>query len=112
MNELLLYEGLDISQASNAEDAIDLLKKEKPQLILMDIALPGMDGISLTKILKENPATQDITIVAVSAFAMNSDKERAAEAGCDGFITKPIDTRTFVQTLLKFLPDERENTHS
>lgn len=111
MSELLMYEGLDTLQACQAEEAMRLIEREKPQLILMDIALPGMDGISLTKILKTKPETRDITIVAVSAFAMNSDKERAAEAGCDGFITKPIDTRNFIQTLQKFLPDELSNTN-
>lgn len=70
-----------------------------PDLVLMDVNLPGMDGLSATKILKANPATRHLTVVGLTAYAMKGDEAAARNAGCDGYLTKPIDTRTFIATI-------------
>ncbi|MFH1112287.1 MAG: AAA family ATPase [Pseudomonadota bacterium] len=82
-------------QAWNAEEGIESARSERPELILMDIALPGMDGLTATKILKSDPATAEIPVVAVTAHAMKGDEEKAREAGCDGYLTKPVQTDAF-----------------
>jgi CheY-like chemotaxis protein len=82
-----------VAQAVDAEEAIEAIAAAPPDLILMDIGLPGMDGLTLTRKLKEDPATRDIRVAALTAFAMKGDEEKAIEAGCDGYISKPIDTR-------------------
>ena len=90
---LLLGEGYDVRTAGDAEEALAVLATFRPRLILMDLQLPGMDGLELTRRLKADPATRDIVIVALTAYAMKGDEERARAAGCDGYVTKPIDTR-------------------
>jgi len=80
--------------AASAEEALELLRSYHPQLILADIQLPGIDGLELTRRIKKNDETRDITVVALTAFAMKGDEQKAVEAGCDGYITKPIDTRS------------------
>lgn len=94
-SEVLEMEGHNVSRAADATEALALLEEIRPDLILMDIALPGMDGLELTRLLKGRPALAGVPIVALSAFAMKGDEERALGAGCDGYITKPINTRTF-----------------
>ena len=89
--------------ATNAAEALELLKGFHPRLILMDMQLPGMDGYELTRQLKSAPETKDIVVIALTAFAMKGDEEKARAAGCDGYLTKPIDTRTFAATLAGFL---------
>ena len=90
---LLAGEGYDVRTATAAEEALDLLKDFQPRLILMDIQLPGMDGLELTRRIKADPAMQKTVILALTAYAMKGDEEKALAAGCDGYITKPIDTR-------------------
>jgi CheY-like chemotaxis protein len=99
---LLEYEGYIIMEARDAEEALEVIRQSPPDLILMDIALPGMDGLSLTRQLKGNPGTSHIWIVALSAFAMKGDDQKAFEAGCDGYITKPIDTRKLPGQIAEF----------
>lgn len=91
---VLSLEGYSVISAINAEEAIHVLNTYRPALILMDIQLPGMDGLELTKRIKANPDLKDILIVAVTAYAMKGDEEKVRAAGCDGYITKPINTRT------------------
>jgi len=91
---LLTAEGHDARTAPDAESAMKLLETFKPKLILMDIQLPGMDGLELTRALKANPATRHIVIVALTAYAMRGDEAKARAAGCDGYIAKPIDIHT------------------
>lgn len=91
---VLEFEGYRVLKAADAEEAQTILAEAQPDLILMDLALPGMDGLTLTRQLKADPATQPIRIVALTAFAMKGDKEKALAAGCDGYLAKPIDTRT------------------
>jgi len=88
---LLTVEGYDVQTAPDAEQALRVLESFRPQLILMDVQLPGMDGLELTRRLKRDPATRDILICALTAYAMKGDEERARLAGCDGYIAKPID---------------------
>jgi CheY-like chemotaxis protein len=91
--DLLAFEGYEVLQAGDADEAERLIRAQPPALILMDIALPGRDGLTLTRALKADPATRDIAVVALTAFAMRGDEQKARDAGCDGYITKPIDTR-------------------
>ena len=100
---LLEGDGFDVRAAEDAEAALKILETYRPQLILMDIQLPGMDGLQLTRRLRKEAAWQDVIIVALSAYAMESDKDNARAAGCDGYITKPIDTRTLVKELRGYL---------
>lgn len=100
---LLTAKGYNIKVASRAEEALIILENTKPKLILMDIQLPGMDGFQLTKLLKNNPSYKDIPIIAVTAYAMKGDKEKILAAGCDGYIAKPIDTRTLPDIIRGYL---------
>jgi CheY-like chemotaxis protein len=100
---LLASEGYDVRAAADAEEALNVLKEFQPRMILMDIQLPGIDGLELTRRLKLDPATRDITIVGLTAYAMKGDKERILDAGCDGYIQKPIDTRTLPQLVAEYL---------
>lgn len=100
---LLESQGYQVREAATAEEAFEILRTERPDLIVMDIQLPGMDGLEATKKLKENPATRDIPVVAVTSYAMKEDRESAAAAGCAGYITKPIDKTTFLQQVAAHL---------
>ncbi len=91
---LLAAEGYDVRTAEDADEALALLKEFHPRLILMDVQLPGMDGLSLTRQLKATPSTRDIIILGLTAYAMKGDEERILAAGCDGYIAKPLNTRT------------------
>jgi len=101
--DLLEASGYVVIQAGIAEKGIELARAELPDLILMDISLPGMDGLEATGVLKQDPATKYINIVALTAHAMKGDEEKALTAGCAGYIIKPIDTRTFSKTVARFI---------
>ncbi|HUA61797.1 MAG TPA: response regulator [Verrucomicrobiae bacterium] len=103
---LLVNEGYKVLTAGSAEEALELLRSYHPQLVLADIQLPGMDGLELTRHIKRAEATQDITVIALTAFAMAGDERKAVDAGCDGYITKPIDTRT-LGTRIREILDRR-----
>jgi len=90
-------------EATDAETGITLTRNKKPDLILMDIQLPGMDGLTATRIIKEDPSVKDIPVVAFTSFAMEGDEAKAMEAGCSGYITKPLDTHTFLKTVELYL---------
>lgn len=98
--------GYDVQTASDAEQAMAVLASFEPRMILMDLQLPGMDGLELTRRLKQRESTRDVVIVAVTAYAMKGDEQRAMAAGCDGYITKPVDTRTLAATVARFLEVE------
>jgi CheY-like chemotaxis protein len=100
---LLSKEGFEVRTAVDAEGALEAVRKERPRLILMDLQLPGMDGLELTRRLKADPATRDILILAFTAYAMKGDEEKARASGCDGYITKPIDTQTFPSVVAGYL---------
>ena len=95
--------GYDVRTAPDAETALAMLDGWTPAAILMDIQLPGMDGLELTRRLKADPARAAIRIVAVTAYAMKGDEEKARAAGCDGYITKPVDTAKLPVTLAALL---------
>ena len=93
VTDVLGFEGHCILTATDAKQAQAVVRRSPPDLILMDIGLPDMDGLALTQILKADQETRHIIIVALTAFAMKGDEEKAIAAGCDGYIIKPIDTR-------------------
>lgn len=100
---LLETEGYTIRTASHASEALRVLLDFRPQLILMDIQLPDIDGLTLTRQLKADPKTADITVVALTAYAMKGDEEKALASGCSGYITKPVDTRQLVRQVEQYL---------
>jgi two-component system cell cycle response regulator DivK len=93
--DLLRYHGFDTIEATSAEDGIVLARERMPHLVLMDIQLPGMDGVSALQKLRQETATAAIPVVALTASVMKEDRERFDKAGFDGFITKPIDVKAF-----------------
>jgi two-component system cell cycle response regulator DivK len=97
--DLLRYHGFDTIEAMNAEDGIELARSRAPHLVLMDIQLPGMDGVSALQRLRADPATARIPVVAMTASVMKEDRERFDKAGFDGFITKPIDVKSFPEQI-------------
>jgi len=101
---VLEREGYRVEMAGNAEEALQRLATAAPDLILMDVQMPGMDGLTLTRRLKDDTRTARIPVVALTALAMTGDRERTLEAGCSGYISKPINTRTFASEVSKFLP--------
>jgi CheY-like chemotaxis protein len=96
---LLAAESYEVRTANTGEEALAVLESFHPRLILTDIELPGIDGLDLTRRLKSNPATRDIVVVAITAYTMAGDEEKALRAGCSGYVTKPIDTRTLPATV-------------
>jgi CheY-like chemotaxis protein len=95
--------GFQVSTAGSSEEVMERLHERPPDLILMDVQLPGQDGLALTRQIKANPATAAISIVALSAYAMPGDRDQALAAGCIGYITKPVDTRTLGDEVREFL---------
>jgi CheY-like chemotaxis protein len=100
---LLRSKGFDVRVAASAVEALAMIDAELPELILMDIQLPEMDGLALTRLLRERPETESVVIVAVTAYAMKGDEQKALDAGCDGYVTKPIDTRALPALIEKYL---------
>ena len=103
VRSLLKMSSYVMVEAVDAETGIKLAREKKPDLILMDIQLPGMDGLSATKIIKTDPSLKDTVIIALTSHAMEGDDKKVRDAGCDGYITKPIDTRNFLQTVADYL---------
>jgi CheY-like chemotaxis protein len=101
---VLEREGFVVDLAADSVQALDQLRARTPDVILMDVQLPGVDGLTLTRQIKADPATARITIVALTAHAMTGDREQTLAAGCAGYISKPIDTRTFARQVRDFLP--------
>jgi two-component system, cell cycle response regulator DivK len=112
MEALLVAEGYSVKTAVAAEEAMSALETFEPDLILMDLQLPGMDGLELTRLLKRDPARRHIAIVALTAYAMKGDEEKAIAAGCDGYLTKPIDTRTLPGFIGDYMRSNRESEGS
>lgn len=108
---LLTTEGYEVRTATDAGEALEVLKTFRPRLILMDLQLPGIDGLALTRRLKADPATRDITILALTAYAMKGDEEKALDAGCDGYVAKPIDTRALPRVVAEYVDREPGSSH-
>jgi two-component system cell cycle response regulator DivK len=107
---LLAREGYEVLQADNAADGLAMARERLPALILMDIQLPGMDGLEATRILKSDPATRDIKVVALTAFAMAGDEGRIRAAGCDGYVAKPIEYKQFLVEVRRLLGSEERRS--
>ncbi|MEI6315205.1 MAG: response regulator [Syntrophus sp. (in: bacteria)] len=103
IKDVLEFYGYEIIEAENGQEGIDMAKKYKPDLILMDIQMPVMDGFTAVKIIRSDPDTKNIKMIAVTSFAMSGDKERIKEAGFDHYISKPIDTRELPDLVKSFL---------
>ena len=105
---ILETEGYDVLKATTAREAIEQIKAIPPDLILMDVHLPDINGMTAVRIIRESTGTRDITILALTACAMKGDRERILRMGCDGYISKPINVRSFTKTLRKFLNQEEQ----
>jgi CheY-like chemotaxis protein len=105
---LLEKEGYEVTTSTTAEKGLSLAARCPPDLVLMDIALPGMDGLEATRILKSNEATRKVPILALTAQARKEDAERAAQSGCDGFIAKPLSTRAFLAEVAEHIRPKEE----
>ena len=104
---LLSMEGYQVRTAETAAAAVTVLETFHPRMILMDVQLPGMDGLELTQWLRADRSFDDVIILAVTAFAMAADEQRAKEAGCDGFVSKPLDTRSLPELVRTYLGKQR-----
>ena len=107
--ELLKSSGYAVLQSRSAEEGLRVAREQRPDLILMDVRLPGMDGLAAVRVLKQDPDTRTIPAVAMTAQAMRGDEEAARDAGFDAYVTKPIDTRAFPRIVARLL-GVREST--
>lgn len=103
VKRILASEGFDMDEADNAKDGIQMAESNPPDLILMDIAMPDMNGLEATNRIRSIPSISTLTIIALTANAMQGDREMILEAGCDGYISKPIEVDTFVEQITKYL---------
>ncbi len=103
LEALLKGKGYEVLEARTGEEGVELAIKEKPDLILMDIQLPGIDGLETTKRIRESEEVGQIPIVALTSYAMTGDREKALNAGCTGYLEKPINPETFMTSLEKYL---------
>ena len=104
-NDLLEANGYLTLQTKDGREVIDLARRNRPDLILMDIQLPEISGLEITKVLKEDAELKSIPVIAVTAFAMKGDEEKIREGGCEGYIAKPISVVSFLRTVAGFLAD-------
>ena len=104
-HDLLEAHGYNIVGTRNGIEALDLARKHKPDLVLMDIQLPEVSGLEVTKWLKDDPQLKAIPVVAVTAFAMKGDEERIRQGGCEAYISKPISVAKFVETVKSYIGD-------
>ena len=110
LRDVLEYAGYDVRVARTGEDGVTLAVKEPPDLVLMDLQLPGIDGMEALRRLRESPRTADVPVVAVTAQAMKQDRERALAAGFNGYVEKPISVRAFTDQVRGFLSGGAEGT--
>ncbi len=104
LRDLLSSANYEMSEAENGQEALDAVAKERPDLILMDIQLPIMDGYEATRRIKGNPATKDIPIIVVTSYALSGDEGKARDAGCDAYVTKPYSPRQLLAKIREYLP--------
>ena len=108
MQDLLTYHGYEILEAGDGAEGIEKARKYRPDLILMDMQMPIMDGIQAVTQLKADPKTWDIKIISLTAFAMKGDRERFLRAGCDEYVAKPINTRELPKLVKRLLGEKQE----
>jgi two-component system cell cycle response regulator DivK len=104
LRDLLASADYEMSEAENGQEALDAVAKERPDLILMDIQLPIMDGYEATRRIKGNPAYKDIPIIVVTSYALSGDEGKARDAGCDAYVTKPYSPRQLLAKIREYLP--------
>ena len=102
-NDLLQAHGYETMQTMDGREVLDMVNEKRPDLIIMDIQLPEISGLEVTKMLKADDNLKDIPVIAVTAFAMKGDEEKIREGGCEGYIAKPISVPIFLETVAKFL---------
>lgn len=107
VRRILMVENIEITEVDNAPDGIEIARNNPPDLILMDISMPGMDGKEATRQLRQLPELDHVPIIAVTANVMKGDKEDTLAAGCDGYIPKPIDVDRFPEQIAQFLQKGR-----
>ncbi len=105
MTDLLQRFGYVTIEATDGKQGVELAKARKPDLILMDIMMPEMDGLEATRILKADATTKKIPVLALTSYAMKGDKERILQAGCDGYVTKPIDIEELLKLVAEYLSE-------
>lgn len=105
VRRLLMAYDFDVEESDNAVDGIEMAKSYNPDLILMDISMPGMDGLTATSKIRETDGISNITVIALTANAMEGDREMTLEAGCNGYISKPINVDTFIDEISGYLQD-------
>jgi two-component system, cell cycle response regulator DivK len=108
VRDVLQFAGYEVISARSGEQGVALAREQAPDLVLMDLQLPAMDGTEALRILRDDPLTREIPIVAVTAFAMKNDRERALDAGFDSYLEKPISVRAFPELVRGFL-DRKEH---
>ena len=106
-NDLLRANGYSTMPMRNGYEALDALKEHRPDLIIMDIQLPEISGLEVTKRIKQDESLRGIPVIAVTAFAMKGDEERIRQGGCEGYLSKPISVSSFIQTVRSFVGDAR-----
>ena len=106
VRDVLQHAGFDVLVARTGEQGLDVARESLPDLVLMDLGLPGIDGTEALHRLRAVPATASVPVVAVTAYAMDTDRERSRQAGFDGFLTKPIDVRALPLQVRSFLDQE------
>jgi two-component system, cell cycle response regulator DivK len=104
IRDLLLASDYALAEATTGEEGLALAERERPDLILMDIQLPGMDGYEVTRRIKANPALRHIPIIAVTSYALSGDDQKAFEAGCNDYVTKPFSPRALLSKIREYLP--------
>lgn len=112
VKRVLMAEGMEVIEAGDASEGITLAVEHKPDLILMDISMPGMDGYAATNEIRRFQELDTVPIVAITANVMKGDREKSLEAGCDGYIPKPIDIDRFPGEILNYIQKGRPNEHS
>jgi len=106
LQDILIYSGYEVSVASDGFEGVAMARQLMPDLILMDIQMPGMDGVTATRLLKESPETSELKIVALTSFAMQGDQEKFMAAGFHAYLSKPINTRELPAQLKLWLNEE------
>ncbi|HYU17160.1 MAG TPA: response regulator [Chloroflexota bacterium] len=107
VRDLLTSVGYEVLEAVSGEEGVALAEAERPDLILMDIQLPGLDGYEATRQIKANPALREIPIIAVTSYALSGDDVKAREAGCDAYVTKPFSPRDLLAKIREYLPSSQ-----
>jgi CheY-like chemotaxis protein len=112
LRAVLAARGYQVESAANADEARQVIARRRPDLILMDLQLPGVDGLTLTRELRAQPGGGDLLIIAVTSYAMAADRDKALRAGCDDYVSKPIDTRRLPELLARHLEARKQKAAS